>query len=152
MGVLKMLERESVEYKYSFHRPTYCAQRMAQEEHVHGQDVAKPVVIKADGKFYMCVLAACCKIDFEALKSILSAKNVHLANELEIERLFPDCEVGAEPPFGSLYGIPTLLDDRLENNDFIIFQGGTHENAIKIHMNDYLRLENPLIRSFSYHI
>lgn len=152
MGVISMLEDRNVEYKYSFHPPTYCAQRMAQVEHVHGMNVAKPVIIKADGRFYMCVLAACCKINFNALKSVLQAENVKLANEQEIENIFQDCEVGAEPPFGSIYGLPTLMDDRLEKDEYIVFQGGTHENAVKIKMSDYIKIESPMIYSFSYHI
>jgi Ala-tRNA(Pro) deacylase len=66
--------------------------------------------------------------------------------------LFADCEIGAEPPFGSFYGLPTIMDDRLENDEFIVFQSGTHDRAIRMDMASYLRIETPRIGSFSYHL
>ncbi|MHC4288123.1 MAG: aminoacyl-tRNA deacylase [Planctomycetota bacterium] len=77
---------------------------------------------------------------------------VRLAEEDELSKLFPGCQVGAEPPFGSLYGMPTILDNRMENDEFIVFQSGTDEEAIKIGMQDYLEIETPRISSFSAHV
>lgn len=152
MKVIDYLDMEAAQYEISEHRSAFTAQHMAQEEHVPGMYVAKPVVVSADGLKYMCVLPACCKIDFEALKSVLEADSVGLVDEVELDGLFPDCQIGAEPPFGSFYGMPTVMDDRLEDDDFIIFQGGTHERSIRMSMTDYLRIERPRVFAFSYHI
>ncbi|HPD46545.1 MAG TPA: YbaK/EbsC family protein [Anaerohalosphaeraceae bacterium] len=152
MEVIDVLDREAVHYETSTHRPVYTAQEVAQEEHVSGRNVAKCVVVNADGRDYVCVLPACCKIDLEALRSVLEADHVELVDEARMAELFEDCEVGAEPPFGSFYGLPTIMDDRLEQSDFIVFQGGRHDRAIRMDMPSYLRIERPRIFSFSYHI
>lgn len=151
MKVLEFLDNASVKYEVSQHRPTFTAQQMAAEEHVPGMQVAKPVVIKADDQFYLCVLPACCKIDLDALKSQLGASQLDLADETEMVVLFPDCEVGAEPPLGRLYGLTTLMDKTLETDDFIVFQAGTHANAVKMEMAEYKKLISPRLLSFSYH-
>jgi Ala-tRNA(Pro) deacylase len=114
--------------------------------------VAKPVIIKADGKYLMCVLSACCKIDLGALKSQLGAKSVDLAEEKEIGSIFDDCELGAEPPFGNLYDLPVVMDKALEKDDHITFQAGTHEKAIRMSMDDYRKLVEPKLLDFSYHM
>ena len=152
MKVLDFLNQNATRYEIRKHRPTFTAQQMAQEEHIHGMNVAKPVVVKADGIYYMCVIPACCKIDFDTLKSVLDAETIGLADESEMEKIFPDCQVGAEPPFGSLYCMPTILDDRLEDDEYIVFQDGSHDEAVKMDLADYIRIESPRVFSFSYHI
>lgn len=152
MQVLEKLNREAIKYEELHHRPIFTSQQMAQAEHIPGMNVAKPVIVNADGQYYMCVLAACCNINFEALKSVLEAESMRLVAEDKLPELFPGCEIGAEPPFGSLYGMPTILDDRMENDEFIVFQSGTHDEAIKISMQDYLKIETPRIFSFSVHV
>ena len=152
MKAIDLLNENATSFEIRKHRPAFTAQNMAQEEHIHGMNIAKPVVVKADDVFYMCVVPACCKIDFDALKSLLGADTLRLAEENEMEQLFPDSQTGAEPPFGSLYGMPTIMDDRLENDEFIVFQDGSHDEAVKMNLADYLRLESPRIFSFSYHI
>ena len=150
MKIMEFLDRISADYKVSHHRPTFTAQQMAAEEHIPGLKVAKPVVIKADGEFYMCVLPACYKINFDELKRQIGAEHVELADEMEIERLFDDCSLGAEPPFGILYGMLTFMDKSLEDDDYISFQAGDHETAITLEMEEYKRLARPRILSFSY--
>jgi Ala-tRNA(Pro) deacylase len=152
MVATEYLDQVSAKYEITEHRPTFTAQRMAQAEHVHGMNVAKPVVVSAEGKNYMCVLPACCRIDFEALGNVLGVETVELVDELTLSKLFVDCEIGAEPPFGSLYGLQTIMDDRLELDDYIIFQGGSHRKSIKMDMAEYKRIEKPTVASFSYHI
>ncbi len=97
----------------------------------------------------MCVLPAPRHVDLAKLKSYLAAKFVELAQESEIAELFRDCDVGAEPPFGSLYKLPTLMDKVLENDDHVLFQAGTHEEAIRMSMADYRRLANPKVLDLS---
>jgi Ala-tRNA(Pro) deacylase len=99
----------------------------------------------------MCVLPACCKVDLDVLKRQLGTESVELADEGQMAKLFPDCSLGAEPPFGSMYGLSTLLDDTLEADEEIVFQGGTHQQAIRMTMSEYKRLANPQVVSFSYH-
>ena len=152
MSVKEFLDRASARYEVSEHHPAFTAQRVAQAEHVHGMNVAKPVVVSADGRYYMCVLPACCRIDLEVLRSLLGADEIELTNEYEMARLFPDCDVGAEPPFGSFYGLQTIMDEKLEDDDYILFQSGSHDKAIKMEMVEYRRIETPHVLNFCYHI
>ena len=152
MRVIDFLDKSGVSYEITEHRAAFTAQSMAAEEHEPGKYVAKPVIIKADDKYVMCVLSACCKIDLDALKSWIGAESVELADESDIIKIFPDCSPGAEPPFGNLYDLPTIIDKSLEDDDHIIFQGGTHETAIRMSMDDYLRLAEPKMLEFSYHL
>ena len=152
MRVAEFLDKSGVKYEVREHEPAFTAQQMAAVEHEPGRYVAKPVVVKADDKYVMCVLSACYKVDLRALKKQLGTKSVELAEENEIERLFPDCELGAEPPFGNLYDLPTYMDKALEDDDHIMFQGGTHEKAIRMSMDDYRRLVAPQVLEFSYHV
>jgi len=152
MEVIKFLKKSGVKYKVTKHKAAFTAQEMAAEEHEPGKYVAKPVVVKADGDYVMCVLPACYNIDLKALKSQLKAKTVKIAKEKDMEKLFGDCEVGAEPPFGNLYDLPTVMDKTLEEDDHIMFQGGSHEKAIRISMDDYRKLVAPKVLEFGRHV
>jgi Ala-tRNA(Pro) deacylase len=150
MQVLDYLKQAKVKYEVKEHKPTFSAQQMAAAEHEPGKFVAKPVVVKVDGKYVMCVLAACCKVDLRALKEQLGAKSVDLAEEEEVGRLFGDCELGAEPPFGNLYDMPTIMDKALEADDHIVFQAGAHDKSVRIKMADYRNLVKPKVLEFSF--
>ncbi len=152
MRVIKLLDKSAVNYEITEHSPSFTAQQMAAAEHEPGKYVAKPVIIKADDKYIMCVLSACYKIDLGALKSQMGAKSVELAREEEIGAIFDDCELGAEPPFGNLYDLPTIMDKALEKDDHITFQAGTHNKAIRMDMDDYRKLAKPKVLEFSYHM
>jgi Ala-tRNA(Pro) deacylase len=152
MGVIEFLEKSGVSYEVREHRAAFTAQQIAAVEHEPGKYVAKPVIVRADGKYVMCVLAACYKVDLRALKSQLGAKSVELAEEKDIGKIFEDCDLGAEPPFGNLYDLPTIMDKTLEDDDHITFQGGTHEKAIRMSMDDYRKLAAPKVLEFSYHV
>ncbi len=152
MRVIKFLKKSGVKYEVTKHEPAFSAQEMAAVEHEPGKYVAKPVIVKADGKYVMCVLSACYKIDMRALKKQLGAKKVSLAEEKDMEKLFDDCDLGAEPPFGNLYDLPTIIDKAIEKDDHITFQAGTHEKAIRMSMDDYRKLVNPQVLEFSYHV
>jgi len=152
MRVIEFLDKSAIRYEVTKHQPAFTAQTMAAVEHEPGKFVAKPVIVKADGKYVMCVLSACHKIDLRALKSQLGAKSVELAAEEDIGEIFPDCELGAEPPFGNLYDLPTVTDKALEKADHITFQAGTHEKAIRMSMDDYRKLVAPKVLEFSYDV
>jgi Ala-tRNA(Pro) deacylase len=151
MKVMEFLDKSGVKYEVSEHKPAFTAQRMAAVEHEPGRYVAKPVIVKADGEYVMCVLSASHKVDLGALKKQLGAKSVELAREEEIGKLFGDCELGAEPPFGGLYDLPTVMDKALEDDDHIMFQAGSHEKAVRMSMADYRKLASPRVLQFSYH-
>ena len=150
MRTTEFLDDAGVQYDLSEHKPTFSAQQMAAAEHEPGRYVAKPVIVKADGEVVMCVLPACYKVDLDALKSQLGARAVELVSEKDISVMFEDCELGAEPPFGNLYDMSTVIDKSLEKDDHIVFQAGTHKSAIRMSMADYRRLVQPKVLEFSY--
>ncbi len=150
MDIIEYLKKHGVKFELTDHHPAYTAQELAGYEHVLEIQVAKPVVVKADGVYYMCVLPSCFKVDFETLKYGLDADFVELATEKEMLGLFGDCQLGAECPIGSLYGLPTLMDRTLENDKYIVFQAGCHDKAIHMLMSDYKDLTSPYVIDFSY--
>lgn len=150
MQIREFLDESGINYTVTEHRPTFTAQRMAAEEHEPGKYVAKPVIIKADDEFVMCVLPASCKVDLDALKAQLGAESVELAYEKDIEELFVDCELGAEAPFGNLYEMTTIVDKSLIADKHIMFQAGSHDRAIQMNMDDYCQLVSPKVLDFSY--
>lgn len=152
MKITDYLENKNVHYQLCSHRPTFTSQHMAAEEHVPGMNVAKPVIVEAEGKFYMCVLPACCKVDLEMLRSQLGVGEVKLAEEKQMAKLFPGCEVGAEPPFGNVFDLTTLMDNSLADDNYIVFQAGQHDRAVRLNMKDYQELVQPRMLSFSYHL
>ena len=151
MDVIDFLDKAGVSYEATEHKPVFTAQRMAAEEHEAGRYVAKPVIVKADGKYIMCVVAACYRLNLQKLRDSLGAKSVELAEENELSRIFDNCELGAEPPFGNLYDLPTVLDKLMEADDHIVFQAGSHKKALRMSMEDYRRLVKPKLLNFSYH-
>ncbi len=152
MKVMDFLDKSKVNYEITEHTSTFTAQHMAAVEHEPGRFVAKPVIVKADGKYIMCVLPACYKIDMSKLKAQLGAKSLTLAEENEIGTLFDDCQLGAEPPFGNLYDLTTIIDKTLAEDDHITFQAGSHEKTIRMTMDDYVKLAEPKVLQFSYHL
>jgi len=150
MKLLDFLDKASADYEVTEHRATFTGQQLAAEEHIPGLMVAKPVIIRADDEYYMCVLPACYKIDFDTLKRQVGAREIELASESEMAVIFEDCPLGAEPPFGMLYGLLTFMDSSLEDDEYIVFQAGAHDKAIKMDMREYLRLAKPRVLSFSY--
>jgi len=152
MQIKQYLEQQKVDYQLLSHRPTFTAQQMAAEEHVPGQNVAKPVIVRADGKYLMCVIPACYKVDLDELKQQLKAKELQLASEEELAKLFPECELGAEPPFGNIYGIKTIIDKSLTQDKYLVFQAGSHEQALRVIYQDYEKLVQPQVLKFSYHL
>lgn len=152
MKLLDFLDEVSASYELTRHDPTFTAQQMAAEEHVPGMNVAKPVVVCADGEFYMCVLPACCKVDFDLLKRQIGAEQIALADEGQLADIFEDCSLGAEPPFGHLYGLLTFMDRSLEDDEYIVFQAGTHEDSIRMSAEEFKKLAEPRILDFAYHM
>jgi Ala-tRNA(Pro) deacylase len=152
MDIKEYLKKEKVKFTTTVHKEAFTAQEVAASEHVKGKYFAKTVVIKAGDEFIMLVLPASHSVDFEKVKKILGKKQVKLAEENDLEKLFPDVEVGAEPPLGNLYNIRTVVDETLTKDPEIVFQAGTHVETVKIQYNDYARLVKPEIASFAVHL
>lgn len=150
MRVMEFLDNAGANYETLSHAPVFSSQGLAAIEHEPGKYVAKPVIVKADDRYIMCVLPAPRKVDLGRLKDQLDAASVTLADEDEIGKLFPDCELGAEPPFGNLYDLPTVMDQTLEQDDHIVFQAGTHGEALRLSMADYRRLVEPKVLEFTF--
>lgn len=150
MKILDYLDESHVRYSITEHRPEYSAQVVAAEEHERGRYVAKPVIVKAGSDYVMCFLAAPHKLVFDKLRQFLGVQDVKMATEDEIRELFPDCEEGAEPPFGNLYGIRMIVDEALGCNDHIAFQAGSHDHAVHMKTEDYLLLVQPELADIAY--
>lgn len=146
------LENEKISYQILEHDPAYSAMEIAGSQHIPGRQFVKTVIVNGDGKFIMCILPAIHLIDLEKLKSLLKVQEIRLASEQEVARLFPDYEVGAEPPFGEHYGLKVYLDKILEENEEIAFNAGTHTDIMKIKFRDFIRLAKPTIAEFGTHI
>jgi Ala-tRNA(Pro) deacylase len=145
MRLESVLEDQRIRYEKHMHTPTYTAQRLADVEHISGYLVAKPVVVRTAKGFAICVLPAPKQIDLERVRELLGDPDVRLASESEMAELFPDCELGAEPPVGTMFGMRTVMDSSLREDEFILMQAGTHTEAIKTRRADWERLCNPLI-------
>lgn len=152
MNVQSYLDEMGVAYRLSHHPVAYTAQDLASVEHVPGRQVVKAVVVKADGRFVMCALPASYRIDLDALRQQLAAQDVTLADEQKLRELFPDCELGAEPPIGRLYDLPTIMDESLTADARVTFQAGTHRDAITMTLAEYRRIAQPEMAYFCRHV
>jgi Ala-tRNA(Pro) deacylase len=150
MNVQQYLQQRGIAFQTLSHSPTYAAQRLAQVVHVPGEEVAKVVLLRADDGFVLAVLPATRSVDLSRLREIVGADRVDLASEPECGSHFPDCELGALPPFGSKYGMRTLVDRSLSEDEEIVFEGNTHHEAIRMKFRAYMELERPRLADFSH--
>ncbi|MDZ7374459.1 MAG: YbaK/EbsC family protein [candidate division KSB1 bacterium] len=139
----QFLDEEGVKYVSIKHSRAYTAQEIAAAMHVPGQELAKTVLVKLDGKMAMIVLPASYTVDLEALRKCTGASQAELAREEEFRELFPDCELGAMPPFGNLYGLPVYVDESITQDKEIVFNACSHTEAIRMAYADYERLVHP---------
>jgi Ala-tRNA(Pro) deacylase len=152
MNVQSFLDEMGIQYRVSRHPTTYTAQDLAAAEHIPGRKVIKPVVVKADGRFVMCALPASHRVDLDTLRDQLQVREVELADENSLGEMFPDCELGAEPPIGRLFGMQTLMDESLFADDRVTFQAGTHEDAVTMSLADYRRVADAEVAYFGKHL
>lgn len=145
------LDDNNVQYISITHSQAFTSQKIAAAAHIHGKDIAKTVIVNVDDKMAMAVLPGSYRIDLNTLKEITGSSNVKLATEEEFKSLFPDCETGAMPPFGNLYGLDVFVASSLEEDEEIAFNAGTHTELIKMSYSDYFSLVNPKVLTFSYH-
>ena len=147
--VKEYLDTYGVKYVVVSHSKAYTAQGIAAVSHIPGKELAKTVIVKLDGALAMAVLPASYQVDLLTLKRATGVREAELASEREFQKHFPDCETGAMPPFGNLYGIPVYVDETLRDDREIAFNAGSHFELIKMAYADFERLVKPEIMSFS---
>jgi Ala-tRNA(Pro) deacylase len=143
------LKRAGVPFSRRHHAPVETAQALAQVLGVSGYQVAKTVMVEADGGIWMAVVPAPEVVDLQRLASVLGAPSIRLLDEAEFADRFPGCEIGTQPPLGKLYSVPVVVDGDLAEEPEISFLAGSHDEAITMRFRDFSRLEAPLIADFS---
>ena len=143
------LDSNKIKYMTIKHSPAYTAPEIAGSAHIPGKELAKTVIIKVDGKMAMAVLPASQRVNFDLLKKITGASKIDLASEQEFKDLFPECDVGAMPPFGNLYGMEVFVDESLLEDEEIAFNAGSHTELIRLAYKDFERLVKPKIGKLS---
>jgi Ala-tRNA(Pro) deacylase len=139
----EFLDASRIKYVIVIHSGAYTAQEVAQSAHISGKELAKTVVVKIDGKMAMAVLPASCKVDLDLLKKAAGGSRIDLPGEGEFKDLFPDCEPGAMPPFGNLYGMDVFADESLALQEEIAFVAGSYTEVVRLPYKDFSRLVKP---------
>ena len=142
------LDDNHIHYTLMTHSPAYTAQAAAATLHVPGKQLAKTIVVRAGDDMGLAVLPASCHVNLKRLSTLLG-REVRLASEKEFIDKFPDCEPGAMPPFGQLYSLPVYVDTMLTADEEIVFNAGTHRDAMRMRYDDFARLANPAVGSFA---
>jgi len=148
----EFLDANNVKYITISHSRAFTAQETATSAHIAREELAKTVMVKIDGKMAMAVLPASCNVDLELLKDVTNSSTIELADEKEFQDLFPDCEVGAMPPFGNLYQMEVFAAESLSEDEEFAFNAGTHRELIKMSYKDFERLAKPKVAKFSVEI
>jgi Ala-tRNA(Pro) deacylase len=146
----EFLDENNIRYITVSHSPAYTAQEMAAKVHLPGKAIAKTVLIKIEGRLAMAVLPGSFKINFDELKKVTGSDNVRLADEHEFIDKFPDCEVGAMPPFGNLYGLEVFVANSLAEDEEIAFNACSHSQLIKMSYADFEKLVKPIRLEFTF--
>jgi Ala-tRNA(Pro) deacylase len=145
----EFLDKEKIKYVSIVHSPAYTAQEVAASAHITGKELAKTVIVLLDGEMAMAVLPANRKIILQDLREVTGSDQVKFVAEEDFKKKFPDCETGAMPPFGNLYGIPVYVDETLTRDQEIAFNAGTHFELIRMEYVDFDRLVEPQVLEFS---
>jgi Ala-tRNA(Pro) deacylase len=141
----EFLDSHDTRYVVISHSPTYTAQETAEAAHVHGREFAKTTIVKLDGKMAMVVLPATEKVDMKLLEAAADADHAELASETEFQGRFPQCELGAMPPFGNLYDMDVYVDEGLTSNQKIAFNAGSHTELVQMAFKDFSGLVKPKV-------
>lgn len=138
------LDAQHVRYAVITHSPAFTASEVAQSAHIPGKQFAKTVIVKADGRLVMAVLPSTQHVHTEMMRKAIGAHELTLASESEFSSRFPDCETGAMPPFGNLFGIEVFVSPRLAEDEMICFNAGNHRELIRMSYADFERLAKPV--------
>ena len=141
--IKEFLDGNKIKYEIIEHSSAFTAQKVAANAHIPGKEFAKTVIIKVDGKMAMAVLPATYKVNFDQLKKTLGKEKIRLAYEQEFMDKFPDCEVGAMPPFGNLYEMDVYVAESLTEDEDIAFNACSHSELIKMKFTDFEKLVKP---------
>jgi len=145
----EFLDSHSIKYVTIAHSQAFTAQEIAATAHIPGRELAKTVMVKIDRKMAMAVVPASYRVDFDLLKQAAGANRVGLASEQEFKDLFPECEVGAMPPFGNLYGMEVFVAESLAENEEIAFNAGSHTELIRMAYKDFETHVKPKVAKIS---
>ncbi len=145
----QVLDQQKIKYISINHSPAYTARETAASTFIPRREFAKTIIVDIDGEKVMAVVSASRHVSIEALRNLAHANEARLASEDEFGKLFPDCEVGAMPPFGSLYNMRVFVDEMVTEVDDLCFNAGSHEQILRMDCRDYLKLEQPAIGRFA---
>lgn len=141
------LNRNNVNFVTYYHNPIYSAEDLAMHLNAPLNSIAKTYLLRANGEFVLLAIPACCEIDIDKLRKALSMNKIDFPPEASQEKLFPDCEADALPPFGNLYGIKVYVDDQFGENAQLIFPAGSFRDSVKVKFSDFKHLVDPVITS-----
>lgn len=141
----RFLDENDVKYVTIAHSQAFTAQEVAASAHVPGKELAKTVMVKLDGTMAMAVVPAPSQVDLESLREVAGAGEAELAEEDEFRELFPDCEVGAMPPFGNLWDMDVFVDEALRDDEAIAFEAGSHTELVRLAYDDFEGLVRPTV-------
>jgi Ala-tRNA(Pro) deacylase len=148
----EFLDSKQIQYIVISHSPAFTAQQVAASAHVKGKELAKTVMVKIDGSLAMAVLPASQKVDLERLREAAGADVVELASEREFRDRFPDCDLGAMPPFGNLYGLDVYVADTLTDDEEIAFNAGSFTELVRMAYRDFEQLVQPEVLRFAVRV
>jgi Ala-tRNA(Pro) deacylase len=148
VSIVELLKRERIPYTWFQHKASYTAQEEAAASHILGRSWAKVVICIADEQPVQAVLPAHFAVDLEHLRAIAGVMTLRLATEEELARLYPDWEVGAMPPFGAVFGHRVFVERCLVGEPEMVFNAGTHTDAIRMHYWDFAELAKPVVGNF----
>lgn len=146
----ELLDQAKISYEVFDHPAAFTAQGVAVSQHIPGQEMAKVVILRADGSPVMAVVPASRMISLAKLKAARGVKQVVLAEEGELASLFPECEVGGMPPFGNLFGLPVYVDTSLEKDEAIFFNAGNHRQTVRVKYADFKKLVSPIVVTLTH--
>jgi len=144
------LDKNRIKYVVITHSRAYTSQEIAMSALMPGKELAKTVMIKSDGRMIMAVLPSSYKVDLDLLREAIGAGKIELASESEFQNMFPECEIGAMPPFGNLYEMDVFVEESLTGNKTIAFNAGSHTELIKLAYKDFTKLVEPTVIKFSH--
>lgn len=146
---LNYLDLHGVRYTHTTHSPAYAAEEVATSEHMPARRMAKTVVFRDNDGYAMVVVPADSYVDLEQVRAAIGVPDLAVAEENDLRLLFPNAELGAMPPLGTLFGLPVYLDRAVANQEFIAFNAGTHRDSIHMRIADFQRLVHPVVGNFA---
>ncbi|QQS51666.1 MAG: YbaK/EbsC family protein [Bacteroidota bacterium] len=147
--IKEFLDNQGIKYYVITHSMAFTAQEIAASVHISGYELAKTVIIRVKNKLAMAVLPATYKVNFKQLAKVVGTEDIALAHEQEFQFRFPECEVGAMPPFGNLWNMDVYVAEKLARNSDIVFNAGSHTELIRMSFADFERLVNPKVLSYA---